>query len=195
MAEVVGALFSGEGVEELADAGPERLDGSLGCASEEGLQLGEDQFDRIEVGAVGRQVEEAGSGLFDEAAYAQDLVGGEIVHDDDVAGAQGRDQDLLDVDEEGFAVHGAVEDEGRDQAVAAQTGGEGGGLPVSPGLSADQPSAPWRAAPGADHLGVGAGLVDEDQLVRIEARLIGPPAGPRRRDVRSFLFGRLQGFF
>jgi hypothetical protein len=48
-----------------------------------------------------------------------DLVGAQIVHDDDVAGGQGRRQNLLDIGEELFAVDGAVEDTGRGDAVAA----------------------------------------------------------------------------
>ena len=39
-----------EAVEELADATPEVVDGSLAGLSEEGLEFGEGQFDRIEVG-------------------------------------------------------------------------------------------------------------------------------------------------
>ena len=44
-----------EGVEEGADALPCGVDGSLGGFAQQQLELGEDLFDRIEVGRVGRQ--------------------------------------------------------------------------------------------------------------------------------------------
>lgn len=43
------------------------MNGSRLGLAEQGLELGEDLFDRVEVGGVGRQVEEAGAGGTDEA--------------------------------------------------------------------------------------------------------------------------------
>ena len=61
VSEVVGAFVGGEGGEELADASPSRFGGACVELSQEGLQLGEELFDRIKVGRVGRQEEELGS--------------------------------------------------------------------------------------------------------------------------------------
>jgi hypothetical protein len=47
---------------------------------------------------------------------ARDLVGGQIVHDDDVARAQGWRQHLLDLGQEGFSVHRTVEKHRRNEA-------------------------------------------------------------------------------
>ena len=44
--------------EKAADGGPKAVDGSLGGLAQERLELGEGVLDRIEVGRVGRQVEE-----------------------------------------------------------------------------------------------------------------------------------------
>ena len=49
------------------------------------LELGEGIFDRIEVGTVGRQITELGAAGFNSLSDAGHLVGGQIVHDDDVA--------------------------------------------------------------------------------------------------------------
>jgi hypothetical protein len=103
--------------------------------------------------------------------------------------------DLFDVGLESQLVHRPVEDEGRRQAIAAQGGGEGGGLPVAMRDLADQPLALGRAAVAAGHLGVGPGLVDEHQRLRIEARLAGLPARPVLGDVRPVLLGGVLGFF
>ena len=46
----VGAFLWWEAIEELADCGPEGVNGASGGASEEFLELGEDLFDRIEIG-------------------------------------------------------------------------------------------------------------------------------------------------
>jgi hypothetical protein len=47
----------------------------------------------------------------------------------------------------------------------------------------------------AQHSGIGAGLVDEDQLVGIEVGLVGLPACPLLSDIGPVLFARAQAFF
>ena len=54
------------------------------------LSLAEDRLDRIEIGRVARQEEQLGDGAADQAAHRLGLVAAEIVHNDDVAGAQGK---------------------------------------------------------------------------------------------------------
>ena len=48
------------------------------------------------------------SGL-DGATNAVDAMGGQVVHDDDIAGPQGRGEDLFDVGPEGVAIHRSLE--------------------------------------------------------------------------------------
>ena len=67
----------------------------VGGFAEEGVESGEDLSDGVEVGAVGRQEEEPGAGGSDGAAHDFYLVAAEIVDDDDVAGFEGRHQDLF----------------------------------------------------------------------------------------------------
>ena len=89
---------------------PERLAAATACGANEGLELREAELDGIEVRAVGWQVPEGGPGGLDGALDAGDLVGPEVVGDDDVAGLQGRHQDLFDVGAEALAIDRAVED-------------------------------------------------------------------------------------
>lgn len=63
-----GALGRREAVEEFADASPDGFDGSLGGFAQARFQLGEDLFDRIEVGAVGRQEDQVCARLSDGPA-------------------------------------------------------------------------------------------------------------------------------
>ena len=50
-----------EAVEDGADACDEGVDRSDGVLPQQCLKLGERHFDRVEVGAVGRQVEDGGA--------------------------------------------------------------------------------------------------------------------------------------
>jgi hypothetical protein len=72
------------------------IDGSGAGLSQEMLELGEDLLDRIEVWAIGRQVDEVGATGFDGLLDAGDLVAAEIVENDDVAGFERRRQRLFD---------------------------------------------------------------------------------------------------
>jgi hypothetical protein len=92
--EVVGALVGREGVDDAADGVPEVLDGVCGGLA---LQLREGVLDRIELGAVGREVEQARARILDRRTDAQALVAAEVVHDDDVAWLQLGNQHLIDI--------------------------------------------------------------------------------------------------
>ncbi len=51
------------------------------------------------------------------------------------------------------------------------------------------------AAPQTGHLGRGAGLVDEDELLGIEIGLGVEPDLAAQRHIRPLLFGGVRGFF
>ena len=114
------------------------------------------------------------------------FVRAEVVHDDDVARLQRRHQELLDVGHEALAVDRAVDDAGRGDAVVAQRGEEGHGAPVAVRHLGAQRRAAAMPAVGARHVGLGPGLVDEDEAGRIDASLVALPparaAAPRQAD-------------
>ncbi len=66
-------------------------------------------------------------------------MGRQIVHDDDIAGAERRGEALFDPGLEDGAVHGLVDDHGRVDAILAQRGDEGRRLPMSVGHGGDEP--------------------------------------------------------
>ena len=169
--------------------------GSGGGLAQQSLEFGECHLDRIEIRRIGRQVEKDRAPGLDRGADALDLVGGQVVDHDDVALRQARSQHFLNIDQEGFAVHRSIQHPRRDQAVAAQSGRKGGGLPMPEGRLADQPLATTAAPVGADHLGRGSGLVDEHQACRIKQRLGGLPALTRFGYVGPILLGGVQSFF
>ena len=195
MAKIVGAFFWRESVEDLADAVPEVVDGSFGGLSQQGLEFGEGQLDRIEIGRIRRQEHQRRAALFDEVSNGFALVGRQVVHDHDVALRQGRPQDLIDVSDEGVPVHRPVENIRRRDGVPSQTRGEGRREPMPEGLFADQPLSSFAATGSANHFGVGPGLVDEHQLLGIKSGLARLPRRPRFGDVRSGLLGGVESFF
>jgi hypothetical protein len=193
--EVVCAFVRREAVDEAADGGPQGVDGSLRGCSEQGLELGEGVLDRIEVGAVGRQEEQAGAGRLDGLADGGAFVAGQVVHDHDVAGTQLAHQHLLDVGLKGIAVDRAVEHHRRHHSGEAQTGHEGRGLPVAVGDAGAQPFTLGRPAMQARHAGGRPGLVDEHETLRIEVDLSLEPLLAPLHDVRPVLLGSMRCLF
>ena len=112
MPDVVRALVRQEEAERrrhqlayvLERAGAER--------SEEGLQFGKRLFDRIEVGAVGREKPQARADVFDRRPHLGLLVHGKIIEHHHIARPQRRDQDLLDIGAEGHGIDRPIEDGG-----------------------------------------------------------------------------------
>ena len=184
-----------EAVKQAADAIVESRNGALFGLAQVCLELSKGRLDRIEVGAIGRQVAELSSGRLDELAHLVELVGGQIVHDHDVAGRQRGKQALADILDKDHAVHRAIDDEGCRKTVLAQGGHEGHGLPMPPGNPADHPLATFGASIEPRHVGAGSRLIDEDKLLRIQCLLLGPPSRAPLGDVRSLLLGGVRDFF
>src|SRR5437660_2482697 len=97
--------------------------------------------------------------------------------------------------EEGLAGHRAVEHHRRVEAAAPQRGHEGGGLPVTKRCLGQQAPVARGAAVEPGHLGAGAGLVDENQLIGIDEGLRRPPDPAPRRDVRTVLLSGAERLF
>jgi len=135
------------------------------------LDLGEGLFDRIEVGGVWRQIPEPCAGGLDQAAQSSRLVATEIVHDDDIARLKLRDENLLNIGAEAFAVDWAVEQARRGEAVAAQGTKESQRPPVAVWRETPHPLAFWPPSAQWGHVGLDPGLVDKDQASGIELGL------------------------
>jgi hypothetical protein len=195
VSEVVEALGGGEVVDGDADGVPEAIDRSPGHLAQAVFDRGEGRFDGVEVGAIGGQESSFGAGGFDGLADAGDLVRVEIVHDDEVSGQKRGRQDLLDVGAKLLAVDRPVEPARRGEAVMAQGGDEGRGLPVAERGVRDRTLAFLAAAVTGCHVGRGPGLVDEHKPARIKALLPFAPGGAGGGDVRPLVFGGAQSFF
>lgn len=91
------AFLLGEFAEQLTTSFPERIDGALFGAFQEPLELGKRLLNRVEVWAVGWQVDERGTRRLNRFLDADSLVAGQVIHDHDVAWVERRQQMLLDV--------------------------------------------------------------------------------------------------
>jgi len=80
-------------------------------------------------------------------------VAAEIVHHDDIVRGEFRNENLLDISEEGSGIDRAIEDQRRDHAGEPEAGEEGGCFPVAVRDGRSQPLALWRSALEPCHIG------------------------------------------
>jgi hypothetical protein len=145
------------------------------------FELCEEHLDRVEVWRVFGEEEELGAGSPESLPDGAAPMGSEIIHDDDVAWSQGRDEDLVDVLAEGLAIDRALDEPRCLDTIMAKGGEEGHGRPAAlrhlrwEALTARPPATQRR------HIGLGPGLVDEDEAGGIDPILVGLPllASPR----------------
>ena len=79
MPKIVAAFVRAEVLETGTEERPERLAAATACGANEGLELREAEFDRMEVRAIGWPVPEGGPGGLEGALDAGDLVGPEVL--------------------------------------------------------------------------------------------------------------------
>ena len=195
MGEVVAAFLRAETVEQGAEPPPRRLDAAFGRVAEQGFELGEDLFNGVEIRGVGGQEAQRGPHPLKGRAHGRTLVTAQIVHNDDIARSECRQQALFDISQEAGAVERAIEDARSGHTVVAQRRHAGQRVPVPVGAGRPQPLAPGAAAMATSHVGLGPGLVQEDEALRIKLALRALPLPTALRDVRPLLFGGHQAFF
>ena len=195
MGKVVAAFGRAEAVQQRPEPPPGRLNGAFGRVAEQSFELSEDLFDRVEIGGVGRQEAEGGPRLLNGRPHGGPLVAAQIVHNDDIARDERRQQTLFDIGQEAGAVDRAIKDTRSGQPVVAQRRHEGQRLPVAVGPGRSQPLAPGAAAMATGHVGLGPGLIQEHEATWIQLALPALPPAAAARDVRPVLLGGHQAFF
>ena len=168
---------------------------SLCGFAHEVFELGEDLLDRVQIGAIGWQEQQSSADAADCATDGGPLVTGEVVHDDDVASRERRDEALLDIIEEAIAVDGLIQHARRVDPVAPQGGEEGHGFPVAVRRFGMEPLALGCPAPQGSHVGLCPGFVNEDKPGRIKPSLILLPLFAPPGDLWPELFGGQYAFF
>ena len=152
-------------------------------------------FDWVEIGAVRREEQEARASGPDGDPDGGLFVAGEIVQDDDVAGAERRTELLLDPLRKSCAIDRLIEDERRVDPVAVQSSNEGHGFPVTIGHLGLKPLALGRPATQRCHVGLRRGLIDEDEPGSVRPPLILLPLLVPPCHLGPQLFGGKNAFF
>ena len=104
-------------------------------------------------------------------------------------------QGMFDIGAKALAVDRAVEQAGRVDAVGAQSGEEGRGLPVAVRDLVDEALSLRGPAAETGHVGFRPGLVDKDEPSGVDAPLIGSPSRAVPAYVRPVLFARDERLF
>ena len=139
------------------------------------LDLGERVLDGVEVWRVRWQMPEVGTTGLDGSTSLWGMVGAEVVGDDNLAGAQGRREDVADIPSEAVAGHRSVKAERRTHAVEGQCGEHGPVLALVPGCRrvgslATRGPGMRRGIPE-----VAPGFIKQNQIGRVHLRRRRPP--------------------
>ena len=110
MGEVATAFLWFEAVQQRPNPSPRRLNSAFGRVAEQGFEFGEDLFNRVEIGGVGRQEAQRGPHPLDGGAHGRTLMAAQIVQNDDIARGERWQQTLLDIGQETGPVHRAIKD-------------------------------------------------------------------------------------
>lgn len=195
MPEVVRRLGGIEHPDERANALAEVLNGSLGELAQEGLQLVKEHLNRIEVRRILGEIAQFGADSPDRLLDTDNMMGRKIVDDHGVPALERRTQALLKIGEEGFRVHGPLEDHRGYDPGATQAGNERHGLPLPLRHNTDETLASWASTVQSHHIGGHRGLIDEYKSGWIKQTLIANPPPAGARDVGTLLLCGPQAFF
>lgn len=159
------------------------------------LELGEYLLDGIEVWAIGWEEQDFGACRPDRGADIPSFMTAEIIEDDDVAGRQGRNEDLLDIETETVGIDRSVDHPGRVDAVMAKSRQESHGVPMTKGRLgvASLPSA--TPSPQRRHVGFDPRFVEKNQTTRVKFSLVRFPSGPFPGHIGAILLAGQQRFF
>ncbi len=116
-ADIVSTLGRREGREGRPHRRPQGGHRARRNGPQAGFEFGKDVFNRIEVGAVGGQVEQVRPSGLDRGAHASHFMAGQIVHHDPVARVEGGDEHLFDIGHKAGAIDWAVQDRRGGEAI------------------------------------------------------------------------------
>jgi len=130
-----------------------------------GLELGEGHFDRVEIGAVGRQEQEPGAAFLEDGLGLLAFMAGKVVEDDYIAWLERRGELGFHIGLEDIPVHRSIDDPRRRKTVAPQGGDKGLSTPMPERGSRFEPLPSASPAAQARHLRGCPRLIDEDKAM------------------------------
>jgi hypothetical protein len=97
-------IEGGHGLERPTNGVNQGIQGGPPTTSDERLEFGEHHLNRIEIWTVGREVQQGALSSFDQGADGSTVMGGEVVHHDDLAWLKGWTEVLAHVPLEGIPI-------------------------------------------------------------------------------------------
>ena len=176
----------------MSDGRNEGIEGSCGGLAKGRFELGKNLLDRIKVWAVSRQIAHCRTGLLDRFSDASNFVTGEIVHHDDVALAQGRGEEMLDVGQEAHSIHRPIENTGRSDLIMAKCGNECRCQPMAMRRTSLEALSARRPPKEPHHIGLRPSFINEDKTFWVQIGLTCMPLFARSGDIRAILLGSTQ---
>jgi hypothetical protein len=123
------------------------------------------------------------------------MVGRQVVGHDDVARLERGAENLVDVGQKTFAVHGAVKHTGSGEPTHAQRGDERARLPVALRRVIGDPLPTKPTGIPAEQIGGDPTFIEKDEPRRIERGCEALPLEAGRPNVWPIVFGRAYRFF
>ena len=195
MAKESVAMLGCEGVERTGQGRLEFVQVAGRRLAQMGFEFGKGQFDRVKIGAVGRQVAQAHAPVRENVADALDFVGGQVVQDECISPLQVRTEDFLQIDREDFGIDRPIHQKRGRETFVAEGGNKGGTPPMTVWDGTEAAFTLGAAAMEPGHFSVQAGFVQEHQPAYIPTGLLAAPAHPCRLNVGPVLFGGARRFF
>src|SRR5256885_2447616 len=178
-----------------SDTSLQSVDCALRSFAQECLEGVEDQLYRVKVRRILRQVAEICASSADRLLYTSDLVEGHVIDHHDVPTLERRDQTLLYVSQECFAIHGSFDQHRSHDAGLTQASDKRHCLPVPHGRVCQQTLSARAPTVKAHHVGGDCCLVDKYEAGSVKPALLADPALTRASHLGSLALCRLQAFF
>ena len=195
MPRVVRAFGRGEEAERGRDQVADLLIIPRTCGAQERFQFGEGQFDRIEIGTVGREKPNRRPRLLDRGSNRGLLVDHEVVEHDDIARSQRGHQHLFDIGEETWIVDGPIEHRGSAEALEPERGDHRVRLPMTAGGVIMEAGAARAPTIAPEQIRRHAAFIEKHVLPHLAERLPVAPLATFSGDVGPALFVGVDGFF
>ncbi len=172
-------IVAGDGAEGICQGLHQGLKGAGLRRPESCLDLRPTQLNRVEIRRVGRQEFQAGASSFNERPDVCSLVSRQVVHEDNIASPQARDQDLFDVNLKGHSVHGSPQDPGGLNVAPAQGGHQRVMRPRIAGRPFHHAQAGDRPSKQAGQAQIHPAFIDEFQVRDQRVEFLGDSFGER----------------
>src|SRR6266849_4509052 len=195
MPEITHTFRRVERSNERANASLQPFDRALRSLAQQCLQGMEHQLYWVELRRILRQVAQFCAASLDRLLHAGDFVEGDVVDDHNVLALERGGQTLLDISQEGFSVHGSLDQHRRHDTGLTEASDERHRFPVPHRHIPDQALSARVPTVGTHHVGGDCSFVDKYKVGGVKQALLADPASARPSHVGSLALCPPADFF